>query len=201
VGDKLRRAGLAAATMLALTGPVGCGSGGHGPRASTFAGATFPSGLRAHDFRLLDQDGGPVSLRANRGHVVVLAFLARGLRARTLAAQQIRGALDEVGTRAAGIRVLLIASPSAGRGAGARAFLRAVSLQGRASYLTGSAARLRAVWHAYGVVLPSAGERAFIASPTVLLVDRSGFERVGFALEQLTPEGLAHDIRLLLAGV
>jgi hypothetical protein len=29
------------------------------------------------------------------------------------------------------------------------------------------------------------------------LIDRSGIERVGFAADQLTPEGLAHDIRVL----
>jgi hypothetical protein len=32
------------------------------------------------------------------------------------------------------------------------------------------------------------------------LIDRNGFERVGFGLEQITPEGLAHDIRLLEAA-
>ena len=30
--------------------------------------------------------------------------------------------------------------------------------------------------------------------------DRAGFERVGFGLEQITPESLTHDIRLLQAN-
>jgi len=34
----------------------------------------------------------------------------------------------------------------------------------------------------------------------VLLIDRKGTERVGFGLEQITPESLAHDIRLLAAS-
>jgi hypothetical protein len=31
----------------------------------------------------------------------------------------------------------------------------------------------------------------------VLLIDKRGVERVGFAADQLTPEDLAHDIRVL----
>jgi hypothetical protein len=32
------------------------------------------------------------------------------------------------------------------------------------------------------------------------LIDRRGLVRVGFGLEQITPEGLSHDIRLLATG-
>jgi protein SCO1/2 len=34
-------------------------------------------------------------------------------------------------------------------------------------------------------------------STFVILIDKRGLERVGFAADQLTPEGLAHDIRVL----
>jgi cytochrome oxidase Cu insertion factor (SCO1/SenC/PrrC family) len=34
-------------------------------------------------------------------------------------------------------------------------------------------------------------------STFVLLIDRRGYERVGFAADQLTPEDLTHDIRAL----
>jgi hypothetical protein len=33
----------------------------------------------------------------------------------------------------------------------------------------------------------------------VLLIDRHGRQRIGFPVQQLTPEGLAHDIRRLQA--
>jgi hypothetical protein len=33
-----------------------------------------------------------------------------------------------------------------------------------------------------------------------MLIDRRGLERVGFPADQLTPEGLAHDIRVLERG-
>jgi len=58
---------------------------------------------------------------------------------------------------------------------------------------------MRAIWKAYGVVPASAGEASFLSSTPILLVDRDGIERVGFPVEQLTPEGLAHDLRALLA--
>src|SRR5438270_590721 len=61
----------------------------------------------------------------------------------------------------------------------------------------GAPASLRAVWRAYTVTPAAAGRAAFDRAATVRLLDRSGRERVLFGLEQLTPEGLAHDIRKL----
>jgi hypothetical protein len=46
----------------------------------------------------------------------------------------------------------------------------------------------------------SAGKSASEAATTVLLIGRTGAERDAFGLEQLTPESLAHDIRLLRDG-
>ena len=69
----------------------------------------------------------------------------------------------------------------------------ATSLTGRAIYLTGSVHSLKAVWRAYHV---NTGEDGI----TVLLIDRTGVERVAFGVEQITPEGLSHDIRLLKTG-
>ena len=36
-----------------------------------------------------------------------------------------------------------------------------------------------------------------MAEHAVLLIDKRGYERVGYAADQLTPEDLAHDIRVL----
>jgi hypothetical protein len=47
------------------------------------------------------------------------------------------------------------------------------------------------------VIPPSRGRAAFERAASVMLLDRRGAERVIFGLEQLTPEGLAHDIRVL----
>ena len=34
-----------------------------------------------------------------------------------------------------------------------------------------------------------------------MLLNKQGYQRVGFPIEHLTPEGLRHDIELLLKGV
>ena len=137
-----------------------------------------------------------MSLSSYRGQVVVLAFLYSTCGPTCIViAQQIRGALDELPRP---VPVLIVsADPTADTPLRVRRFLAHVSLTGRVHYLTGSPAQLRAVWHAYGVTPASAGRAAFDNFASVFLIDPSGFERVIFGMEQLTPEGLAHDIRRL----
>ncbi|MHB8233422.1 MAG: SCO family protein [Solirubrobacteraceae bacterium] len=165
--------------------------------ASGFDGAALPGGIQAPAFTLTDQSGRRVSLASYRGRVVIVAFVYSSCGAPCVViAQQIRGALDEL---ARPVPVLLIsADPQADAPARVRAFLRAASLTGRVSYLSGTPAELRPVWHAFHVVPASAHRAAFARSASVFLVDGAGHERVIFQLEQLTPEALAHDVRKLL---
>ena len=181
---------------------TGCGGNStHAVDKAAFDGATFPPGVRAADFTLPDLSGHPVSLRAQRGHVVALAFLPGGCRTCLLVAQQIRGALDELESHppSANVRTIFVStSPRTDTPARTRAFLVKSALLGRASYLTGGEARLRPVWRAYRVTPPTtAGKTAAEDAIAVLLIDRHGVQRVAFGIEQITPEGLAHDIRLL----
>ncbi len=76
-------------------------------------------------------------------------------------------------------------------------FLRKHEMDGRLSFVSGTRAQLRPISHAYAIepVTPKIDHSTF-----VLLIDKRGFERVGFAADQLTPEGLAHDIRVLELG-
>jgi protein SCO1 len=166
---------------------------------SGFDGALLPAGAPAHGFTLTDQRGRPVSLRDYRGRVTILTFLYTTCRsACMLIAQQIRGALDELGP---GVGALAVSVDPAGDSrARVRAFLEGASLRGRLEYLSGSRAQLEQVWRAYGVVPASAGESAYARTAPVLLLDREGRERVLFELEQLTPESLAHDARKIEVG-
>jgi protein SCO1 len=163
---------------------------------SGFDGAALPGRVPAPGFTLSDQSGARVSLSRYRGRVVVLAFLDSACGATcVLIAQQIRGALDELRRPAA---VLIVsADPRADTPAAVRSFLAQVSLSGRVRYLTGSASELRALRHAYGA-LRSGSEGALGAgAPAVFLIDGRGLERVLYPVEQLTPEGLVHDIERL----
>jgi protein SCO1 len=164
--------------------------------ASGFAGAPLQAEAPAPNFTLSDQSGRRVSLAASRGRVTVLVFLSTSCApACVLVAQQIRGALDEL--RRVPSVLFVSADPVADTPARVSSFLAAVSLTGRAHFLTGTSRTLAPIWRAYGVRPLSFGRGAFERSLEVRLIDRFGRERVLFGLEQLTPEGLAHDVRKL----
>ncbi len=165
--------------------------------AGGFDGAAIPLGAPARDFTLIDQSGARVSLADYRGKVTILAFpYATCGGACVVIAQQIRGALDELGRP---VPVLFVsADPQTDTPSRVRALLARTSLTGRVRYLTGSPAQLQRVWRSFRVVPASAGRTAFEQSASVFLLDREGRERVIFQLEQLTPEALSHDLRKLL---
>ncbi len=203
-----RRGGRGSDSSVASTGAAAAGA----PSATDFDGALLPANLPPRAFVLTDQYGRRVSLGDFRGRVAILAFLDSASRTTApLIAQQIRGALDELephplgvrpsGARSPGTPALAVSvDPAADTPGHVRAFLRKTSLTGRLEYLTGAPARLRAVWRAYSVVPASAGESAYERAAFVLLLDRTGAPRVELPLEQLTPEGLAHDVRRLEAA-
>jgi len=168
---------------------------------SAFAGAAYPAGVRAASFTLPDLNGRPVSLQAQRGRVVALVFMPGDCRACLLVAEQVRGALDELSSRSPNVRTIFVSSAPKVSRSRMTAFLDENALAGRVTYLTADEARLRPVWRAYHVTPPrAAGRTAAEDAIAVLLVDKRGVERVGFGIEQLAPEGLSHDIRLLEAG-
>ncbi|MGA8362926.1 MAG: SCO family protein [Solirubrobacteraceae bacterium] len=176
--------------------PSSSSSGSQPTSSSGFYGAAIPPSPPAPGFTLTDQDSRAVSLGSVRGHVTVLAFLYSTCGATcVLIAQQIRGALDELPHP---VPVLILsADPTADTPASVARFLTQVSLAGRVRYLTGSAAQLRPIWHAYRVHPATVSRAAFDRFAFLLLLDARGRERVLFEPEVLTPEALAHDIRKL----
>jgi protein SCO1 len=173
-------------------------TGGPGEPDQGFDGAPLPA-VMAPAFTLFDQAGRPVSPSSYRGQVTMLVFLhSTCTTACVLVGEQIRGALDELG-RDAPPTLLISDDPAADTQAHVMAFLAKVKLAGRVRYLAGATAQLQPVWRAYQVLGPRplrAAEPAY----TVLLLDAQVRERVAFPLEELTPEGLVHDIRLLRTG-
>ena len=200
----MTRVRLALATLLAcaLAAAIGLilASGGSGKdklqvSANGFAGAVRPPGIPPRDFALRDQDGDRVALRADRGKVVVLTFLYTHCQDTCpITAQQIRGALDDLGHDVPAIAVSV--DPPNDTPASAKRFLLEQHLTGRMDFLMGTKAQLAPVWKAYGIQPQVKG---IDHSAYVILVDKKGVQRVGFPTDQLTPEGLAHDIRRLAA--
>ncbi|MDQ3631859.1 MAG: SCO family protein [Actinomycetota bacterium] len=168
-----------------------------------FAGAVSPPGARAADFRLRDQDGAEATLAAGRGKVTVLTFLYTTCEDTCpVAASQILGALEELGPGADEVEALAISvDPANDTAARAQRFLLARRLTGRMRFALGRESQLRPVWSAYGIQPQGTDPDAedFEHSARVVLVDKRGFQRVAFPLDQLTPPALAHDLRRLLA--
>ncbi|MCW3009693.1 MAG: electron transport protein SCO1/SenC [Solirubrobacterales bacterium] len=185
------------------------GDEGTGARApftvgsSGFAGAVSPPGARAVDFRLQDQDGGPATLGEAQGRVRVLTFLYTTCEDTCpIAASQILGALEELGPEGEDVAALAVSvDPANDTAARARKFLLGRRLTGRMDFALGREAQLRPVWEAYGIQPQGVddGGAAFDHSARVELIDKRGFRRVGFPLDQLNPDALAHDIRKLQA--
>jgi protein SCO1/2 len=172
------------------------GSGAVAP-ASPFKGAMRPSAPAA-DFALRDQDGDLVQLSALRGKVVVLTPLYTHCQETCpLTAQQVRGALDDLsGDDRKAVRALALSvDPANDDAESARRFLVERRVSGYLDFLLGSRSELQPVWRDYGFA-PQTKEREH--NSYVVLLDKRGRQRVGFPVDHLTPEDLAHDIAVLL---
>lgn len=188
---------LAAATVLAVA-LAGRSGAGYSLSAQGWAGALRPPGTPPRDFTLHEAGGGADSTRALRGQVVVLTFLYSTCQTTCpLTAQQIRGALDLLGHDVPALAVSV--DPAADTAQHVRAFLVRQHVAGRLRYLIGSRAQLEPVWREYGIQAQRGSPASSDHSSYVVLLDRWGSQRVGFPVDQLTPEGLAHDIRRLQA--
>lgn len=163
---------------------------------SSFDGPTMPPRLRAKNFSLTDQNGHRITLSRYRGKVVVLTFI-HSLCHDTcpFMVEQIKGALNDLPNDGRGIPTIGVSvDPSQDTTANRRAFLARHEMTGRMEFVNGPLPAMRRVWHDYAIqpVSPKVDHSTF-----VLLIDKRGVERVGFAADQLTPEGLAHDIGVL----
>jgi protein SCO1/2 len=170
--------------------------GDTGQAASVFDGGTMPAHLLARNFTLTDQYGRRVSLSADRGKVVVLTFIHSLCRDTCpFMVEQIKGALNDLPDDGRNIPTIGVSvAPAEDTVHNRDAFLAKHEMTGRIQFVNGPLRELRQVWHAYAIqpVTPKLDHSTF-----VLLIDKHGYERVGFPADQLTPEGLAHDIRVL----
>jgi protein SCO1/2 len=182
---------LAAGIALVLAGRD---SGNDSVDATTgFAGAIRPPGMPAPRFVLRDQDGRLVDAGSLEGRPAVVTFLYTSCRDTCpLVADQIRGALDDLPRPVPVVAVSV--DPPGDTPLAAKRFLARHGLTGRARFLLGTRPELARVWRQFGVQPQGNG---LDHTPSTVLLDRRGRQRVGFLADQLTPEGLAHDLRRL----
>jgi len=153
----------------------------------------MPDGVRAPEFTLTDQDGKRVTMAEYRGKPVVVTYVYSHCKETCpIQAQMVRGALDDLGHDIPALAVSV--DPFADTPASARAFLRRGKLTGRMRYVLGSRRQLQPVWRGFAIQpqLRDSEHQAYIT-----LVDQKGMQRVAVAINQTSPEDLAHDIRVL----
>ncbi len=170
------------------------------PRASLVGGLVMNAkAVPAPPFSLRDQTGAAVSLADLRGRVIALTFLdTQCQNLCPLQASLLGGVQASVGRSAPFDIVVVSVRPDADTPATIAAFASAHGLSGRYYWLTGTRAELAAVWNSYGIGVQVAnGDIAH--SSVIYLIDRSGYERVGF---QDVPGAadVENDVRVLAAG-
>jgi len=171
-------------------------AGVEGP-TSPYEGAVRPK-APAGEFALRDQDGKLVTLADLRGKVVVLSpTYATCDETCPVVAQQIRGALDDLSdSERARIRAFALSvDPANDNPDSAQEFLLERRLRGYLDYLLGTRRELQPVWREYGFAPQTDAQEH---NSYVVLLDGEGRQRVGFPANFLTPEALAHDLRLLV---
>jgi protein SCO1/2 len=170
-----------------------------------FEGARLPDGVRVPDFALRNQDGEVVRTSDLDGPAIVTFLYTHCDESCPPQAQQIKGALVELDEPVPALAIAL--EPERDTPESAREFLSEQGMSGRMDFVLGSRGALEKVWCGFAI-LPQGDEplhcggRVVRPGPggehqaRILLVD-GGYQRVGYPLEQATPERIAHDVRVL----
>ena len=198
----MRLVGLATALAALVVLLAGCGGSSAAKRSSVALLGIEPQGRLAEpsDFELTDQDGKTVRLSAQRGNLVLIAFLyAHCPDVCPLTAESLNQVLGELGPDRSRVRVLAISVDPAGDTPEAvQAFAKAHRLLPEFRYLTGSRAKLVRTWRAFYLGVEPVTGRPFVDhSSYVLLVDGEGRGRARHPGVPTSADVL-HDVRALL---
>lgn len=159
-----------------------------------------PGSMTAPDFSLRDQDGKAVSVSALRGHVLAITFLDSHCKQLCpLEAEQLAQAQRSLGSDANLSLLVVSVAPATDTPDSERAFAAAHHWSGDWHWLTGPPDQLASVWKAYSIAVQGTPDN-ILHSTVLYLVDKSGFQRAGWA-SGLQPDQLARDVRFLQAEV
>jgi protein SCO1/2 len=184
---------VAALAAVALAAKGGGGSDAIDAGSSRFDGALLPSGVRAPDFDLRDQEGKAVSMRQFRGRPVIVTFLYTTCQNSCPAmAQVVKGALNDLGSDVPALAVAV--DPPRDNAERARKFLSTQRVIGRLDFVLGSRSQLQPVWKGFAIQPQSVSQEH---QARFTLVDKRGLQRIGFPGNKATPEAIAHDVALL----
>lgn len=193
---------------LANSGAAANAAGGAGPGRDPNVDPGSPlGGGPAPDFTLTNQFGQPVSLTAERGKVVVLAFVDSMCTSicplTTTSMLQAKAMLGPDGSRVA--LVGINANPTATSVSAVRAYSTAHGMINQWNFLTGTPAQLAAVWKAYHVYV-AVTTTGIDHEPVLYVIDAQGRERMLYltqmAFSAVAGQAgvLAHELSALLPG-
>jgi protein SCO1 len=160
---------------------------------SPFEGALLPPNVRAPNFALRDENGRRVTMKEYRGKVVVVTFLYSHCKEECpVQAQQIKGALDDLGHDLPALAISV--DPPGDTPGSVDRFNAEQGVTNRIRWVLGKESQLRPLWHGFHTTsqTPQTEHMA-----RLVLIDKRGFQRIGYPSNQVTPERLAHDLRLL----
>jgi protein SCO1/2 len=161
--------------------------------ATAFQGALLPEGVRAPDFSLRDERGKRVTMNEYRGRPVVVTFMYSHCQDTCpLQAQQIKGALNDLGHDIPALSISV--DPSGDTPASVERFNRKQGVSGRIRWVLGSESKLQKLWQGFHTTSQTPRTEHLAR---IVLIDKRGFQRIGYPASQVTPENLAHDMRLL----
>jgi protein SCO1/2 len=161
--------------------------------AATFDGSIMPAGVRAPDFHLRDQDGRPIDMAQFHGKPVIATFLYSHCKDTCpVQARLISSAVQELGHQVSAIAVSV--DPPNDTGASVHSFMREQKVTADIRWVLGSRKQLAPIWKGYAVT-PQLDDAEHMAR--IVLIDKQGFQKIGYPLEQTTPDRIAHDMRLL----
>ncbi len=164
------------------------------PPSEVFEGARMPERVPAPEFALSNQDGETVRMRDLRGRPVIVTFLYTTCENTCpTQAQTVKGALNDLDEQVPALAIAV--DPPRDTAESARAFLADQRVTGRMDFVLGTHLQLAPIWTGYAIRPQSVKQEH---TGRFVLVDKRGFQRVGFPLDQATPERLAHDVRILL---
>ncbi len=107
-------------------------------------------------------------------------------------AQQIRGALDQIGDDMPVVAISV--DPAGDTEESARRFLAEQHMTGRMHFALGQRHELAPLWRAYGTTPQTVREEHMARA---VLVDARGYQRVGYPMQETSPDMIAHDLRVL----
>lgn len=186
---------LVASFLIVAAGAVVFASGEDERAPRTVQGSLRPPGIPPADFDLVDENGRRTTLADLKGKPAVVTFLYSTCDDTCpVAAQQIVGALDRLGHDVPAVAMAV--DPPRDTPASAKRFLAEQRASGRIRFLTGSERELRRQWRAYGIARQTDAREH---SGYVVLLDRTGRQRIGFPVDKVTPDAIASDLALLEA--